>query len=262
MAPMTAALADMVWTAIDDQRLRTADLLGRLTNDQWDHPSLCEGWTVRNVAAHLTLQQQRLRDVAAFVARNPGMLRNPSLNATIHRSAIIQSRLPTEEIVARISGTIGSRRHNAFVTPLETLTDILVHSQDIALPLGLHLDMAPRACELAASRRWDTRGGRLAMVFRRLPLDGYRLTATDTTWTRGDGPGIVGPIGALLLLLTGRPAALDQLAGDGADRLRSAPSTAAWAHPARTTAAGWTRQPSGPGDPGRRERGNRSTTRS
>ena len=53
-----------------------------------------------------------------------------------------------------------------------------------------------------------------------LPLDGYRLTATDADWTRGQGPDVAGPIGALLLLLTGREAALDQLAGEGAGRPR------------------------------------------
>ena len=59
------------------------------------------------------------------------------------------------------------------------------------------------------------------MVFRRLPLEGYRLTATDIDWTRGQGPEVAGPIGALLLLLTGRDAALEQLTGKGADSLRS-----------------------------------------
>lgn len=221
---MTSAEADALWTAIDEQRTRTADLLVRLTDQQWDHPSLCQGWTVRHVAAHLTLQQQRVRDVVGFIARNPSMLRHPSLNATIHHSAMIQSRLPTEEIIARIRATIGSRHHNAFVTPLETLTDILVHSQDIALPLGIDLDMDPAASAVAATRRWDTRGSFLATVFRRLPLDGYRLTATNTDWTRGDGPEITGPIGALLLLLTGRTTALHQLTGEGAHTLRSAPS--------------------------------------
>jgi hypothetical protein len=59
------------------------------------------------------------------------------------------------------------------------------------------------------------------VVFRRLPLGGYRLTATDTDWTRGQGLEIAGPIGALLLLLTGRTAALEQLTGEGADALHS-----------------------------------------
>ena len=132
--------------------------------------------------------------------------------------------LPTPEITSRIRAMIGSRRHNAFVTPLETLTDILVHSQDIAIPLGLDLPMRPTAGALAATRRWDTRRSWLATVFDRIPLAGYRLTATDTDWTRGQGPEIAGPISALLLLLTGRSAALAQLTGEGADALRSAAS--------------------------------------
>ena len=211
---------DAVWAAIDDQRRRTADLLERLADEQWDHPSLCEGWTVRHVAAHLTLQQQRVRDVAAFLARNPSMLRAVTLNRTIHDSAVLQSRLPTDEIVGRIRGMIGSRRHNAFVTPLETLTDILVHGQDIAVPLGVDLEMMTPAATVAATRRWDTRGAWLATVFRRLPLDGHTLRATDTDWVRGQGPEVAGPIAALLLLLTGRRVALERLSGPGADQLR------------------------------------------
>lgn len=225
MTTMMPAEADAVWGAIDDQRTRTADLLEQLTAEQWDHPSLCQGWTVRHVAAHLTLQQQRVRDVAAFVAHNPRMLRSVTLNATIHDSALLQAQaLSSREIISRIRAMVGSRRHNAFVTPLETLTDILVHSQDVAIPLGLDLTMRPTASTLAATRRWDTRGTWLAMVFRRLPLEGYRLTATDTSWTRGQGPEVAGPIGAILLLLTGRSAALEQLTGEGAADLRSAVS--------------------------------------
>lgn len=221
MTKMTRTDSDATWSAIDDQRRRTADLLEQLTEQQWRQSSLCRGWTVRHVAAHLTLQQQRVRDVTTFVARNPTMLRHVTLNRTIHHSAVLQSQLPTQEIIHRIRAMIGSRRHNAFVTPLETLTDILVHSQDIAVPLGLDLTVVPTASALAATRRWDTRGTWLAMVFRALPLKGYRLTATDTDWARGEGPQIAGPIGALLLLLTGRPAALAQLSGEGADALRT-----------------------------------------
>lgn len=222
MTAKTLAEADAVWEAIDDQRARTADLLAQLTPEQWEHPSLCAGWTVRHVAAHLTLQQQRLRDAASFIARHPRMLRSVGLNATIHDSALLQARLLSgADMVTAIRGMQGSRRHNAFVTPLETLTDILVHSQDIAVPLGVHLEMRPEAGRLAATRRWDTRASWMDMVFRRIPLDGYRLTATDTEWTRGDGPEVTGPIRALLLLLTGRTVALDDLAGDGTDELRS-----------------------------------------
>lgn len=225
MARMTTAEGDAVWGAIDDQRTRTVDLLAQLTVEQWDHPSLCEGWTVRHVAAHLTLQQLGPRDVAAFVARNPRMLRSVSLNATIHESAVIQAQqLPPAEIVARIRSMVGSRRHNTFVTPLDALTDALVHSQDIALPLGLDLPLHPVGSALAATRAWAVRDTWLGKVNRRLPLGGYRLTATDIDWTRGQGPALTGPIGALLLLLTGRTVALQHLTGPGAEALRSAPS--------------------------------------
>jgi uncharacterized protein (TIGR03083 family) len=223
MATMTPADVDAMWAAIDDQRARTADLLERLTQDQWGHPSLCEGWTVRHVAAHLTLQQQRIGDALAFILRHPRMLRSVTLNATIHDSALLQAQLlTTSEIIERIRAGIGSRRHNAFVTPLETLTDILVHSQDIAIPLGLELPMHPAAAAVAATRRWDTRHTWLASVNRRIPLDDYRLVATDTEWTRGEGSEVAGPIGGLLLLLTGRDAALEHLTGAGVAALRQA----------------------------------------
>ena len=62
---------DEIWTAIDIQRLRTAELLESLTEDEWGQPSLCDGWTVRDVAAHLTLQQLGLRDVLRFALRHP-----------------------------------------------------------------------------------------------------------------------------------------------------------------------------------------------
>ena len=227
MTRTTPAQLDACWSAIDDQRRRTADLLEQLSEQQWRQPSLCPGWTVRHVAAHLTLQQLRFGDVAAFVARHPGMLRHLGLNRTIHHSAVLQSQLPTQELVHRIRAMTGSRRHNAFVTPLETLTDVLVHSQDIAVPLGLDLTLEPAAGALAATRRWDTRGTWLATVFRELPLEDYRLTATDTDWSRGDGLAVAGPIGALLLLLTGRTAALAQLSGPGADALRSSQAATA-----------------------------------
>lgn len=231
MSPMSAAEADALWAGIDDQRARTVRLLEGLSADQWDQPSLCRGWTVRHVAAHLTGQQMSFGDVFAFIGRHPRVLRSVTLNAMIHDSAVLLARsLTTSEITDRIRSGIGSRRHNAFVTPLETLTDILVHSQDIAIPLGVPLTMQPGPSALAATRRWETRNGWLARVNRRLPLEGHRLTATDTDWTRGEGPEVTGPVGALLLLLTGRPAALSRLSGEGADLLRAQLGSSPAAH--------------------------------
>ena len=47
-------------------------------------------------------------------------------------------------------------------------------------------------------------------------LNGFRLAATDCSWSAGDGLLVEGPIAAILLLLTGRNAALPELSGPGA----------------------------------------------
>ena len=76
----------------------------------------------------------------------------------------------------------------------------------------------------------------------RTRLRGVQLVATDVDWSVGAGPAVEGPVEALLLLLTGRAAALDRLSGPGLDRLdlpgRAAPGTGAGrpAQPHRPTA--------------------------
>jgi uncharacterized protein (TIGR03083 family) len=204
-------LAD-IWQLIDAQRLALADLLDDLADDEWRQPSLCAGWTVRDVAAHLTLQQLRVRDLMGVVPRWRG-----TMDRTIASEARRRAALPTAQVVAEIRGMVGSQRRNAGVTEKETLTDILVHSQDIAIPLGRPLPMAPGAAAIAASRclsmRWPPplKASRIARRF--------TLTATDTTWSAGDGPEVRGPMAALLLVITGRRAALAQLTGPGVAEL-------------------------------------------
>lgn len=214
---------DELWAAIDAQRLRTADLLDALTPGEWDRASLCEGWRVRDVAAHLTLQQMTLGSALRSALRHPG-----SLNHMIHASARDRAALAPERIVAEIRGSVGSRRHNVGVTPYETLIDIVVHGQDIAVPSGRALEVPTTVAATAASRVWDSRGSRKAKVFRAVPYDGLRLVGTDTDWTVGEGPEVRGTVLALLLLVTGRPVVLPQLEGGGAgvlaERLRLARS--------------------------------------
>src|ERR1700729_111090 len=48
---------DQAWQVIDAQRQGLASLLDDLSEHEWQQPSLCDGWAVRDVAAHLTLQQ-------------------------------------------------------------------------------------------------------------------------------------------------------------------------------------------------------------
>jgi uncharacterized protein (TIGR03083 family) len=205
---------DELWAAIDAQRLRTTDLLVTLAPADWDRRSLCEGWTVRDVAAHLTLQQLTLWDGLRGALRHPG-----SLNHIIHAAARDRSGLPTEQLIDEIRGMVGSRRHNVGLSPLETLIDIVVHGQDIAVPLGRSLPVPADVAATAASHVWGyqatRKGRRTARVFRPLPYAGLRLVASDTDWSVGEGAETRGPVLALLLLLTGRQVVLPQLEGPG-----------------------------------------------
>lgn len=204
-----------VWAAIDRQRTLTADLLEGLTDEQWDSPSLCEGWTVRDVAAHLTLQQMRAGAALADAIRHPG-----SLNRMIRDAARRRAEMPVDQLPGQIRAMVGSRRHNVGLTCREALIDILVHGQDIAVPLGLSLEMPTEPTAVAATRVWSYGGKGKARVFRKLPVHRFGLTATDISWSVGDGPQIEGPISAILLLLTGRLVALPRLEGEGMSDLR------------------------------------------
>jgi uncharacterized protein (TIGR03083 family) len=199
---------DDVWRAIDAERTGLADLLDDLTVDEWAAPSLCAGWRVRDVAAHLTLAHMPPLSAALTALRARG-----SFDRMIRDSALRQATLPCDEFARRIRAMVGSRRTAPFVTPLEPLIDVLVHGQDIARPLGRHRPMPAGAAAAAADRVWT-----MGWPFHaRRRLDGLRLSATDASWSVGEGPAVEGPLSALLLLMTGRNAAIDQLTGPGVD---------------------------------------------
>ena len=112
---------------------------------------------------------------------------------------------------------IGSRRTAPGVTDLEPLIDVLVHGQDIAIPLGRVRPMPAQAAATAATRVWSMRWPFHA----KRKLSGLRLAATDHPWSAGQGLLVEGPVAAILLLLTGRRAALPQLSGPGAAGLEA-----------------------------------------
>jgi hypothetical protein len=46
-------------------------------------------------------------------------------------------------------------------------------------------------------------------------IAGFTLTATDIDWSHGQGPEVLGPAEALVMMMAGRAAALDDLWGEG-----------------------------------------------
>jgi uncharacterized protein (TIGR03083 family) len=198
-----------VWTAIDSHRRALVSLLEDLLKEEWRRPSLCHGWTVRQVAAHLALQNTSWSMMPGAML---DLVRHGGMNGAIHAMACRHAQLPVEVIVGEIRDRIGVWRPLPTVTFRETAIDYLVHGQDIAIPLGRSLEMPPDLAVLAADHVWSCS----RMFHARKKLAGYRLVADDAPWAVGRGDVVSGPIGALLLLLTGRPAALPQLSGPGA----------------------------------------------
>jgi uncharacterized protein (TIGR03083 family) len=213
--PIRTTDLDAVWAAIDHERLELADLLDDLAPAEWEQPSLCAGWRVRDVAAHLALAQTGAGRAALDLLRARG-----SLQRMIHDSAVRHAELPTRRLVEGIRGMAGARRTAPGVTPLEPLLDALVHGQDIAVPLGRSRAMPIDAAATAATRVWDMPWPMSTTFAPRRRLAGLRLVATDVDWAVGEGERVEGPIQALLMVLTGRtPAVRDRLAGAGVPHL-------------------------------------------
>ena len=203
---------DEVWRTIDQQRAELADLMETFTEADWETPSLCEGWRVREVAAHLTLAQMGLLPALGEIVRARG-----SFNAMIRDTALRQAERPVSDYPVLLRAMVGSRKKAPFVSDLEPLIDQLVHGQDMVVPLGRTREMPHAAAAAGAQRAWD-----LNWPFRvKKRLHGFRLSATDHDWTVGDGLLVQGPIRALLMLVAGRHVVLPELSGPGADELRA-----------------------------------------
>lgn len=184
-----------VWQHIDRERTRVADLLESLPRSAWEQPSLCAGWTVRDVGAHLTFSQARVRDVLG-----PAVRTGFRYHAMVSRAAT-HSPLTHEQIVATLRGFVGSRRRAPFVSELEPLLDVLVHSQDICVPLGIEHPLPVDATVVAVDRALS-----LPRPFRWSAPRGVRLVATDVDWAHGTGTVVEAPIRSHLLTVTGRQA--------------------------------------------------------
>ena len=204
---------DELWTTIDAERVSLADLLAELSDAEWERPSLCAGWRVRDVAAHLTLSHAGPTFAVPALIRARG-----SFDRMVHDTAVAAAEAPTDQLVAGIRALVGSRRHAIGTTELEPLIDVLVHGQDIAVPLGRDRPVPPAAAAAAATRVWS-----MGWPFwARRRLRGVELVATDSGWRAGTGPAVHGTTGDLLALLTGRPHVLARLSGPGAAALSGA----------------------------------------
>jgi len=203
-----------IWPTIHTERQALAADLRTLGQDQWTTTSLCADWTVRDVLAHMTATA-KMKPAAFF----------PRLAACGFKFQRLQEKGIAEnkghsgaDTLAGFDAVLTSLGHPP--GPMDTmLGEAIVHSEDIRRPLGIKHDYPVAAVTRTA--QFFTGSNLLIGAKRR--ISGLTLRATDTDWSHGTGPEVTGPVLSLLMAMTGRKAAIDDLAGDGAAALRERP---------------------------------------
>lgn len=195
---------DAILGWVRDERLSLADFLDGLDEHEWRVDSLCQGWTVHDVAAHLTLSTRTtLRMVVREAVRARGSF--DRMEATLARERA--ARFSPAELVAQLRETAGSAHRTPGAGPLDPLVDALVHGQDVARPLGRARVMPLEPAVAALDHVKDSRFYGARRRFRNT-----RLVATDRDWSAGTGPHEVrGPVAELLMAATGRDAAVERI---------------------------------------------------
>jgi uncharacterized protein (TIGR03083 family) len=186
---------DEIWRRVDDQRIGLAGLLEGLTAEQWTAQSLCDGWQVRDVAAHLT--HSHMHPVRAIVEAARSGFRFDSMIQRLGR----EDPRSQSEIAIALRGMAGSRKRVPGTSvQQQPLIELLVHGQDITVPLGIDwpmpLDAAREAAQKLSGMTFPLNGQRR--------LAGVRLVATDAEFAAGEGREVQVPIDDIVIILAGR----------------------------------------------------------
>jgi len=190
-------------------RAERADLLAVLTGltpQQWDTPSLCAGWRVRDVVAHMiSYEGLRGRELVRRLTRGRfGLARTNAVGVAEMRDAgpdellaLLERRLDPNGLTTGFGGRVA-------------LLDAMIHQQDIRRPLGIPRTIpADRLVPALSFARFAPPIG----AFWR--ARGLRLVATDLEWSSGRGPEVHGPAEAVLMTIAGRRGVVEELSGPG-----------------------------------------------
>ncbi len=201
------------WQVVAAERLALADLLEPLTPQQWATPSLCEAWTVRDLAAHLLVPFRISKTRFALdMVRAAGRFERANVAATSR-----EARRPTEDLVADLRMFARKRFVAPGLPPVSAQAEALVHGQDIRIPLGVDDTGDPQNWAQVMTFLLTT-AARRGFVAHDLPP--LTWTASDVAFSSGSGERVEGPVAALALTAMGRPALVHRLDGPGMSSLR------------------------------------------
>jgi uncharacterized protein (TIGR03083 family) len=197
---MTATLMTMAHA----ERADLAGFLATCTPQDWQAPSLCSKWTVKDVVAHVISYEE----LGAL-----GLLKRFAKGGVVRANQVgvdEYAKLSPQQLLEFLQAHLEPRGLTAGFGGMIALVDGTVHHQDIrrALhrPRTIPADRLERVLPLVPGNPRLGAGRRIR---------GLRLRATDVDWAHGRGREVTGPGEALLMAMTGRPAALADLAGPG-----------------------------------------------
>jgi uncharacterized protein (TIGR03083 family) len=191
---------DDIRDMIAAHRSELAEMLASLPAPRWDEQSLCAGWRVREVVAHITMPfRYSSRRFMLELAKSRGKF-NEMADRCARRDAAAMS--PDE-----LTEALRSNANHPWRPPggghAGALTHDVIHGLDITEALGLGLRVPADRLGVVLPNLVTPKG----LSFFGVDLSGIELRATDTGWTFGSGTRVTGTAQDLALRLCGRKAA-------------------------------------------------------
>lgn len=204
MTSQESSAADVMTLAVQE-RGDFADFLETLTLQQWEEQTLCDGWTVRDVIAHVISYEEL--SWAGVIKRFASGRFIPS---KVNEIGIREYSRSPQELIDLLRAHQRPSGLTAVRGGMIALVDGMIHHQDIRRPLDLPREIPHDRLRTAL---------RLALTAPPIGAPkrarGLTLVATDLDWSRGSGPEVCGPGEALLMAIAGRGHAIDELSGPG-----------------------------------------------
>jgi uncharacterized protein (TIGR03083 family) len=185
-----------VQAAVGAEFDRLAGELGARGERAWDRPSLCAGWRVREVVAHMTMAVRY--PPAEFQAELQAS--GGDFTAMSDRIAARDAQLPIETLFDDLRDDGMHRWTPPGGGSIGALVHVVIHGLDCTVPLGIPRPV-PDPTILVVLDALTEGGVHAAFGF---DLDGVELRATDAEWAFGSGRPIAGPAAELALLVCGR----------------------------------------------------------
>ncbi len=173
--------AEALFAATVAERRRLLGVLEDLGTADWDEASLCAGWRVREVVAHMSMAYR----YSGWAVLRGVLGARGSFNRFADRAARADAAaMSIDEMLQSLASNVESPWQPPGGGQAGALSHDVIHGLDITEPLGLlppPLSTIRHVLESSAQRNLKYFG---------VDLTGVRLDATDTDWHLGEGTPI------------------------------------------------------------------------